>query len=161
MRVSAKYLIALALTSLVIVSDQWSKQEVLAYFASAPQPFAELTSFFNLVLVHNYGISFGMLASHNQPLALTALSAIVSCVLLVWLVRSPSLLIACALSLVVGGAVGNSYDRLTLGAVVDFLDFHAFGYHWPAFNIADSAIFIGVVLLCAHSMFIESKKPLT
>ena len=161
MKPATKYLSALLIAALVIALDQWSKQEAVAMFAAAGHPAVEITSFFNLVLVHNYGISFGMLASQNQPLVLTGISAIVTVILLVWLSRTPSALIACALPLVIGGAVGNSYDRLTLGSVVDFLDFHALGYHWPAFNIADSSIFIGVVLLCIHSMFIEPKKPLT
>ena len=156
---SMKYILALIIATLVFILDQWTKGLALAFFSAQGAPYAEITSFFNLALVHNYGISFGMLSEHNQPLALVALSAVISCILLVWMKRSPSLLIAGALASVIGGAVGNCIDRLRVGAVVDFLDFHVFGYHWPAFNVADSAIFIGVVLLCIHSMFFEPKKP--
>ncbi len=122
-------------------------------------------SFFNLVLVWNHGISFGLFAGFDQRLGLVALSIVISLILLGWLVKTDSKLVACALGLVIGGAIANVIDRLHYGAVADFFDFHIGRYHWPAFNIADSCIFIGVVLLCWHSMFIENStthkgKPL-
>ena len=120
----------------------------------------EVTSFFNLALVWNYGVSFGMFAVLRQPLMLSGLSVAIICILLIWLTKNLSKLIAVALGLVIGGAIGNIVDRLRFGAVTDFLDFHIGTYHWPAFNIADSCIFIGVVLLCASSMFTpNTSKP--
>ena len=161
MKPATKFLLAFVIVALIFFLDQWSKKEALFLFEASGHPSVAILPFFNLVLVRNYGISFGMFAAQNQPLILVGVSAIVSLVLLVWLKRTPSRMITLALPLVIGGAVGNSYDRLTLGSVVDFLDFYIGAYHWPAFNIADSSIFIGVVLLCIHSMFIEPKKPQT
>jgi signal peptidase II len=118
----------------------------------------EITSFFNLTMVWNHGVSFGMFSSHQQPLLLSAVAALIVIVLLIWLAKSHDRYLTWGIGLIVGGAIGNIIDRLRFGAVVDFLDFHAFGYHWPAFNIADSAIFIGVVVLCIQSMMQPSKS---
>lgn len=136
--------------------DQASKLFLIAYFPQDADS-VTVTPFFNLVMVWNYGISFGMLAGHRQPLILGILSSGIVLFLMGWLWRCQDKMASIALGLVIGGAVGNIIDRLRFGAVADFLDFHAAGYHWPAFNIADSCIFIGVVLLCIHSMLIESK----
>ncbi|NBX03117.1 MAG: signal peptidase II [Alphaproteobacteria bacterium] len=146
--------IGLAISLAIFVLDQWSKNLVLKQFSHEGQA-VEITSFFNLVLVWNHGISFGMLAGHNQPMMLAGMACLISFGLLVWMWREKSLFVTSGLGLVIGGAIGNSIDRLNYGAVVDFLDFHLMGYHWPAFNIADSAIFIGVVVLCIHSMFMQ------
>ncbi len=104
--------------------------------------------FFNLVEVWNKGISFGMFndLSYGQWL-LSGMAMIITLVLLRWLSRTDDRLTAAALCLIIGGAVGNTIDRMRFGAVADYLDFHAYGYHWPAFNLTDSAIFIGVILL--------------
>lgn len=112
-----------------------------------------VTPFFNLAMVWNKGVSFGLFAAHDQPFILVGISLVIVAVLARWLVTARSRWISGATGLVIGGALGNVIDRLRFGAVADFLDFHAFGYHWPAFNVADSAIFIGVVILCADSMF--------
>ena len=124
-------------------------------FPVPDHPVVEVTPFFNLVMVWNYGISFGMFAGSRQPAILIACSAIILGILAVWLYKNSSKLVACALGCVIGGAAGNVIDRLRFGAVADFLDFHIGPYHWPAFNIADSSIFIGVVLLCISSMFTQ------
>lgn len=152
------FAITLGIAALTLMADLHTKQMALTYFMDAAEPTIAVTSFFNLALVYNRGISFGMLAAHNQPLMLATMSMAITLVLVVWAARTPFLMVACALGAIIGGAIGNSYDRMTVGAVVDFLDFHLLGYHWPAFNIADSAIFIGVVLLCIHSMFIEPRQ---
>lgn len=104
--------------------------------------------FFNLVEVWNRGVSFGMFNNlvYGQWL-LSALAIVITLFLLRWLWRTTDRLTAIAIALIIGGAVGNAIDRLRYGAVADYLDFHAFGYHWPAFNLTDSAIFMGVVLL--------------
>jgi len=153
-----RFIISLAIAAVIFALDLWSKEQVLHYFLEQKQPEIAVTGFFNFVLVWNRGISFGMFASLNQPYVLLCVSLIVCGILLRWLYKTPSALVAYAIGPVIGGALGNALDRVRFTAVVDFLDFHAFGYHWPAFNIADAGIFIGVVLLLFHSMFIESKS---
>ena len=114
-----------------------------------------MTPFFNLVLAWNPGVSFGMFNS-GSPLAVWGLAAVALLIvvaLLVWLTRVGHWLGAAAIGLIVGGAVGNVIDRLRFGAVADFLDFHVSGYHWPAFNVADSAITIGVLFLLYDALF--------
>jgi signal peptidase II len=110
----------------------------------------EITPFFNLVLTHNTGAAFSFLAGAGgwQRWFFTAV-AIAICVVLVAMLRKPhrDRLVPLSLSLVLGGALGNLWDRVTLGHVVDFVQLHAGGYYWPAFNVADSAITVGVVLL--------------
>ena len=111
--------------------------------------YIEITGFFNLVEVWNRGVSFGLFASSSPwtPVLLSALAIGISIVLLVWLRKAETLLLSIALGIVIGGAVGNVIDRILWGHVFDFLDFHIAGYHWPAFNVADSAITIGVALI--------------
>lgn len=144
----------IAFVSLLL--DQFSKYLLLAHFPQA-QSEITVTPFFSIVRVWNYGISFGMFAGHRQPVILAGISAVIVLVLLVWLRRNRSRLVCVALGLIIGGASGNIMDRIRFGAVADFLDFHIGNYHWPAFNIADSSIFIGVVLLCVHSMLMETQ----
>ena len=153
------YGLAFGLAVLSFALDQWSKWALLEHMRGAQYPFIEITSFFDVVLVWNTGISFGMFSGGNQPLIFTAISSVVIVILLGWLAKNPSKLMACAIGSIVGGAIGNVIDRLRFGAVTDFLDFHIGNYHWPAFNIADACIFIGVVLLCAGSMVSERIEP--
>ena len=109
----------------------------------------EFTSFFRIVMVWNRGVSFGMFNTGEEVTrwVLTALAVGVSIALVVWLSRVRSRLPAVAIGLVVGGALGNALDRVIRGAVADFFDFHVAGWSWPAFNIADAAITVGVLLL--------------
>ena len=148
----------LALALLVLVLDQATKWIVLRELD--PYTPVAVTPFFNLVLVWNRGVSFGMFAEAGDhgPWLLTALAAAIGAFLLVWLYRETRPVPRLALWLVLAGAVGNSIDRLRLGAVVDFLDFHAFGYHWPAFNVADSAICIGAGLILLDSLVLSQSK---
>lgn len=139
----------------VLFIDQLSKWLVMNHLLTPERSFIELAPVFNVVLVWNHGISFGMFAGMGQPLVLIAVSLTVTIVLLRWLTRGTTPWVAGALGCVIGGALGNVIDRLRFDAVADFLDFHLGAYHWPAFNVADSCIFIGVVLLCASSMFME------
>jgi signal peptidase II len=132
----------------IVLADQLTKWLMLARFA--PGERLELTGFFNLVLVFNKGAAFSFLAAaqgwQTPLLAAFALGAAV--VVSVLIVRSPERRLLCAgLALILGGALGNLVDRLRFGHVVDFLDLHAAGWHWPAFNVADSAITIGAALL--------------
>jgi signal peptidase II len=138
----------LALSAAIVALDQLTKYAVSATLA--PREAIEVTSFFNLVLAHNRGAAFSFLAGASgwQREFFIGIAVIAS-VWIVWLLRRyPRETLFCtALALVLGGAIGNVIDRVALGAVVDFLDFHAYGYHWPAFNVADSAITCGAVLL--------------
>ncbi len=138
----------LLVSGTVVVLDQLAKHAAVAALAGKSP--VEVTPFFNLVLVYNRGAAFSFLAGMGgwQREFFIGLALIAS-VWIVYLLRrhSQQLLFCLALSLVLGGALGNVFDRVMLGAVVDFLDFHAFGWHWPAFNVADSAITCGAALL--------------
>ncbi len=138
----------------VLALDQLSKWWIVAHVMDPPRVIP-LTSFFNLVLGYNQGVSFGMFGSGSDfgRWALVALALAISGALLVWLWRAEKPLLAAALGLIIGGALGNVIDRARVGAVVDFLDFHAFGYHWPAFNFADSANTVGPAVLILDTLF--------
>lgn len=116
-----------------------------------PADFAErmLLPFANLVMVWNRGVSFGLLSGTggDNPYVLAGLAAVITGGLLVWLARLRDSWVAVALGLIISGAVANVHDRLRFGAVADFMDLHVAGWHWPAFNLADSAIVIGAVML--------------
>ena len=116
----------------------------------------EVLSVFNLILVRNRGVSFGLFGQAPVWLLMAFPLAIVAG-LLIWIHRSDSRLTASALGLVVGGALGNLLDRLRQGAVTDFLDFYIGSYHWPAFNLADVAIVCGVGLLLMESILVKGK----
>lgn len=148
---------ALVLAAIVFVLDQVSKELVLAAQDQLPLVVAP---FFNLVLVWNPGVSFGMFGGDEalEPWILVGLALVIAAGLLVWLSRERDRASALAIGLVLGGAIGNVIDRLRHGAVVDFLDFHLSGYHWPAFNLADSAIVVGALLLVAESFMVKKKE---
>lgn len=141
----------LALAALVLILDQISKVWILESFRHMER--RSVTSFFNLVLVFNPGASFSFLADAGgwQKWFFVGLALAISLWLLSLLRKhAQERLLPAALSLILGGAIGNVIDRLRFGAVVDFLDFHLAGYHWPAFNVADSAITVGVGLMLLH-----------
>jgi len=138
----------LALAAAIVAADQLAKLAAVHYLVVNKA--ITVTSFFNLVLVYNTGAAFSFLsqAAGWQRLFFIAIAAIAS-VWIVYLLRKypHQRLFALSLSLVLAGAIGNLIDRIRVGAVIDFLDFHALGYHWPAFNVADSAITCGAALL--------------
>jgi signal peptidase II len=144
--------ISLTLALIVLVLDLASKHWVESILLHGQQ--IPLTDFFNLVLTYNAGAAFSFLsdASGWQRWFFSGIAAAAS-ILIVYLLRKHAAekLFCLALSLVLGGALGNLWDRITLGHVVDFLDFHVGGYHWPAFNVADSAIFLGAMFLIVES----------
>ncbi|MCB1556607.1 MAG: signal peptidase II, partial [Alphaproteobacteria bacterium] len=115
---------------------------------------------FNLVLVWNKGISFGMFTQHGDygPYILSALSLAIAGFFLIWLLRTTNRRLALSIGLVIGGAIGNVIDRLRFGAVVDFLDFHWKDWHYPAFNVADSAIVIGIAFIVLDGLLWEPKR---
>jgi signal peptidase II len=132
----------------VVVADQITKALVLARFSLGER--VELTSFFNMVLVYNKGAAFSFLSDAGgwQTPALVIFALVAIGIVGAFIVRSPGrTMLLTGLALILGGALGNLIDRLRFGQVVDFLDFHAAGWHWPAFNVADSAITVGAALL--------------
>jgi signal peptidase II len=138
----------LMLAALLVVLDQGSKSWALKTLSSG-EPWV-LTPFLNLVLVFNRGAAFSFLADADgwQRWFFTVLALAVSAWIIHTIRRHPEAsLMNLALSLIMGGAIGNVIDRLRLGSVVDFVDVHAAGWHWPAFNLADSAITVGALLL--------------
>ena len=144
----------------VIVADFLSKAWILSTFR--PHESVEVLPFFNLVLVFNAGAAFSFLAGAGgwQKWVFVVLALAISAWVAVMLKRhADDTLQSAALALVMGGALGNVIDRLRFGAVVDFLDFHVAGWHWPAFNVADSAITIGVLLLVWHSFIHKETRP--
>ncbi len=138
----------------VLLLDQVSKNWILNINGLSSRFISEVTSFFNLVLVWNRGVSFGMFSNHPEwmPIILTLMALIITGILVKWMWGATQKFTVIALAFVIGGAIGNVIDRIRFGAVVDFLDFHIAGYHWPSFNIADAAIFIGVVLLLIETI---------
>jgi len=123
-----------------------------------------LSPFLKLVVVWNQGISFGMMDNHSPGMALVfiALSLAISLGMMIWLALSTEKTTAAALSLIIGGALGNVVDRVRFDAVADFLDFHFERHHWPAFNVADSCIVIGAGVLMLRSLLgKESAKETT
>lgn len=149
------------LSALVVVLDQFTKQ-----WASAALGFQEpvaVMPFFNLTLMHNTGAAFSFLSSAGgwQRWFFTAIAIFVSVVIVFWLKRlkPQEVWVAAALALVLGGALGNVWDRATLGYVIDFIDVYAGRWHWPAFNLADSAIVVGAAILIWDGVFAKRDAP--
>lgn len=141
-----------AIACTVLVLDQITKWLILAVVMNPPRTIGVLP-FFDIVLVWNRGVSFGMFGNGVvPPWGLVLLSAAIVAVLLFWLRRAETRLSVISIGLVIGGAIGNVVDRFVYGAVLDFLDLHVGGYHWPAFNLADSGITVGICLLLAESL---------
>ena len=142
------------LAVVVVVLDQISKQVVLSNIQYGETIY--VAPFWNWVLTFNRGAAFSFLASEDgwQRWFFTALALAVSC-WIVFMLRSHAAqkLISLSLALIMGGALGNVVDRVRFGAVVDFVQWHAAGYYWPAFNVADSAITVGAVLMVWDQFF--------
>jgi len=149
----------LSLAALVLLADQATKWLVLQ-----TMPLGEvipITGFFNLVHVRNPGAAFSFLADAGgwQRWLFAAFAIGVSALLIFMMRRAPEQRLFCfAAALVIGGAIGNLIDRLVFGEVIDFLDFHWQGWHWPAFNVADSGITVGAFLIIADE-FLRMRKP--
>ena len=150
----------LMISVLIVVLDLWTKSmatESLTLYRPV-----ELTSWLNMTLAHNYGAAFSFLSDAGgwQRWLFTGLASVVTLVLIAWLLRLPTTekLTAAALGLIIGGAVGNLIDRVNNGYVVDFIDVYYSGWHWPAFNLADSAITGGVILLLFDGLLLSVLK---
>lgn len=146
--------LGLAVALAAALLDRASKWLLLDYWP-VPIGGVEVTPFLNLVMAWNRGVSFGLLDRDwpGLPWLLSGLALAIVAGLIVWLRRVEERRLAVAIGLIVGGAVSNVLDRLLFGAVADFLDFHVAGYHWPAFNLADSCIVVGVAILLLDALF--------
>ncbi len=149
------------LAGIIIMADAWTKQwavDTLVLYRPL-----EVNGWLNWTLAYNYGAAFSFLndAGGWQRWFFIVLAVGVTGFLLVWLFRlhRSEWRVGLALGLVIGGAIGNLIDRISLGYVVDFIDVHYAGHHWPAFNIADSAITCGIALLLLDTLLVSMKKP--
>jgi signal peptidase II len=160
MKVRSSFAAGALAVVVTILLDQLSKWWILTIVMNPPKRIP-LIDFFSLVLVYNRGVSFGIFSDAPDwaRWALIVFAALIAAALLIWMRYAESRLLALALGFVAGGAIGNVIDRVYYGAVVDFLDFHVGAWHWPAFNVADSAITIGVALLIVDSLKSGSKTP--
>jgi signal peptidase II len=152
--------IGLAVAAIAIILDQISKPLMRQWLANGD---VQLGPFISLISAWNKGVGFSMLtmSEASGPYVLSALAVVIAGVMTFWLFRAHRFLPALSLGLIIGGALGNVIDRLRLGAVFDFIDVHVAGYHWPAFNLADSALSIGVALLIIDGLFEGGGKSKT
>lgn len=157
-----KYWVLAALTPLVIISDQITKHLIVEHFRLGEST-PVWKGFFSLTYVRNTGAAFGIMAHANQLVRIpffvvVPLVAIVAIAYIFRRIPPSDVRLSAALSLVIGGAIGNLFDRLEFGYVIDFLDFHwKYQYHFPAFNIADSAICVGVGALILDLVVVEPR----
>ena len=144
----------------VLVADQVSKAFIIDFMAQRGFHPLDVAPHVRLVMVWNRGVSFGMLAQDSSMLrwGLSALAFAIATGLLVWVARQRDLWTVTGGSLVAGGAIGNAVDRIIHGAVADFIDVHAGGWSWPAFNIADSAITVGVGILILNALLRPDRR---
>ena len=156
---SRYFRLGLILAVLIVIADQATKWLIVVRVMNPPRVI-EVLPFFDLVMVWNRGVSFGAFSNGSETVAwlLTAFALAIAAGLLVWLWRAKDRLTAIAVGLLIGGAIGNVIDRVRIGAVADFLDFHIGNYHWPAFNLADSAITIGVGLIVLQALLGERRS---
>lgn len=153
-----RLVLALFVVICVLGFDQISKWYILTEVMNPPTVI-EVTPFFELVLVWNKGVSFGLFGSGEYTWVLSALAIGVTLILGLWLLKAQTHFLSCALAFVIGGAIGNLIDRFRFEAVIDFLYFHIQEYYWPAFNIADAAICIGVGMILLDGLLLSKEKP--
>ncbi len=169
-----RFFIALSCSFFLVILDQLSKWWVtqslfnegsnlsfLSWFSETPAQNAfnsvDLFPGLNFVMVWNSGISFGFLNqdSAHGALWLSLITGLIVLGFIVWLFREKNIFISTGLVMIIGGALGNIIDRLRFGAVIDFIDVHIHDYHWPAFNVADSLVFLGVCTLLIQALFFD------
>lgn len=164
MKTKKLFLLGVAIALLVAFFDLLSKRfifailENIAFTEQTNNPEIKVFDFFSLVYVWNRGVSFGMFNQlENSHLILSLVQGSIAVILLFWLYANKKPHFSYALGFIIGGALGNVADRIKNGAVADFLDFHIASYHWPAFNLADSFVFIGVMILIFDDLFFSKK----
>ncbi len=151
---------ALGLSLVIFILDRLSKYWVLNIIDLPTVGRIDILPFFSLTMVWNKGISLGLFQADDDVgrYFLIGLTAVITVVLLVWLWKETKLLVAFALAMVIGGALGNIWDRVHYGAVADFLHFHVSNYSFYVFNVADSAISLGVVLMLWDALLSPQKS---
>ncbi len=164
MKVKKTFLLGIAIALVVAFCDLLSKRLIFAILENiattqqTSNPEIVISDFFSLVYVWNRGVSFGMFNQiENSHIILSLVQGSVLVVLLFWLYSNQKKHFTYALGFIIGGALGNLADRIKNGAVADFLDFHVASYHWPAFNLADSFVFIGVMILIFDDLIFSKK----
>lgn len=152
-------LVGLITSVLTIIIDQISKYLIFSHLLSDIS-YLKVTHYFSVVKAWNTGVSFSMFSGNGTigSIILSVVALIIIACLLYWLKKEKSTFLQIAIGLIIGGAIGNLIDRIRFGAVFDFLDFSIFGYHWPAFNIADSAICIGAAMIIYDNIFIKKRS---
>jgi signal peptidase II len=154
-----KYTILLIVFCILLAMDQVSKL-VIDYYVPLHQSNEVIAGFFSIVHVQNRGAAFGLLAHIPGAAHIFLITSLIAIALILvyfrW-IKEGEVWTPISLSLILTGAVGNLIDRFRLGSVIDFLDFHYHGWHWPAFNVADSSITIGVILLAIKILWGEKK----
>ncbi|MZR23525.1 signal peptidase II [Sneathiella chungangensis] len=151
-RPDAVFRLGLVIAAVILAVDQISKVYLIDLMIRYPGGI-EVTPFFNLVMVWNRGVSFGMFAGEDMRWILVGITAAIAVIVAFWLRKATNRWLAIGLGLVLGGAVGNIIDRIRLGAVADFFDFDLIFMRWPAFNVADMAIVVGVAVILLESLF--------
>ncbi len=156
---SSRLSLGLLIAIFAFFIDQLSKWWILIFVMDPPKVIS-VTPFFNLVLAWNKGVSFGMFSDQGDSGAwiLSVIAILITLVLIFWLIKAKTNVTSLGLGAIIGGAIGNVIDRLTHGAVLDFLDFYVNNFHWPAFNAADSFITIGATILIWESLFCNNKS---
>lgn len=152
-----KYVYVFVVAVVVLLLDQFTKAYIRQHL-SLYETVIVIDSFFHITHLQNPGAAFGLLADAHSSLRIpffmgVAAVAVAALTFFVRRIDERRLLVLTSLGAILGGALGNLVDRVWLGAVTDFLDFHLSGYHWPAFNVADSSITVGMVVLIAYSLF--------
>jgi signal peptidase II len=152
--------LGLSIAAVTVLADQAHKAWMLYVYDIGAKGVVTVTPFFDLVLLWNRGISYGLLPQDSAVgrLGLILFALLASLALAMWLARATSSLTAAAIGFIIGGAIGNAIDRVAYGAVADFFAFHAFGFEWYVFNIADVAIVAGVIGLLYDSLFGGHKR---
>lgn len=161
-----KYVIAALFASLTIALDQTTKAMVVAKMP-LHKPFEIIEGFLNLVYVRNKGAAFGIFSSlsdgFREPMfAVVSVIALGLVIYYLYSARKDQWLLALSLGFILGGASGNIIDRVRVGYVVDFIDAHIYSHHWPTFNVADSAITVGIIIMAVEVIFFEpmaSQEP--
>lgn len=164
MKAKKLFFLGVAVTFIVAFFDLLSKRAIFAWLETiaaaqnTDNPEIKIFDFFSLVYVWNRGVSFGMFNNlQNSHIIFSIVQGSILVILFFWLYRNEKLHFTYALGLISGGALGNVTDRIKNGAVADFLDFHIGTYHWPAFNLADSCVFIGVMILLFDEIIFKKK----
>ncbi len=155
------FLLGILIACVVAILDLASKKLIFAILQQQQilHPEIKIFDFFSLVMVRNRGVSFGMFSNlENSQLIFSILQGSIAIGLCFWLYFNEKKHYAIALGLIIGGAFGNVIDRIQAGGVADFLDFHLANYHWPAFNLADSCVFIGVCILLFDEILFNKRN---